>query len=176
MQEFPVNYLDELVGQSPYFARKYKTYAAFSQSTFDDLLTEEMKERIELVNQVNTTSSYVVWNEGEDGFVFNALPRAVQVAPVSRTIVRDFNADGLDDILLAGNDHSYNISTGYYDANRGLLLLSENGKALSRLMHPRESGLSLFGMVESLLFLEGESPLIIAGMNRDSTIVYQVNP
>jgi hypothetical protein len=31
------------------------------------------------------------------------------------------------------------------------------------------------GMVESLLFLEGEKPLIVAGMNRDSVVTYSVN-
>ncbi len=26
------------------------------------------------------------------------------------------------DVLLAGNDHTYDISTGYYDANKGIIL------------------------------------------------------
>ena len=30
-------------------------------------------------------------------------------------------------------------------------------------------------MVESLLYLEGDEDLIVAGMNRDSVLIYQVN-
>jgi hypothetical protein len=37
-------------------------------------------------------------------------------------------------VLLAGNDHTYDISTGYYDANKGLRLASHEGEPLSRLI------------------------------------------
>ncbi len=174
VKEFPVHYLDELVGQSSYFASTFKNYTAFSYSSFEDILTDEMKGRVDHIFQTNTTSSYVVWNDGET-FRWEELPVAVQVSPVSKTIVRDFNNDGFPDVLLAGNDHTYDISTGYYDANKGLVLMSSEGKPLNKLLTPSESGIILHGMVESLLYLEGETPLIIAGMNRDSIITYTVN-
>ena len=77
--------------------------------------------------------------------------------------------------MLAGNDHTYDISTGYYDALKGLILMSDGGKPLSRIVNPSESGIVLHGMVESLLLLEGEKPLVVAGMNRDSLLLYSVN-
>jgi hypothetical protein len=122
---------------------------------------------------VNTTSSYILWNENE-AFRWEKLPAPAQVSPIKKTIIRDFNGDGFPDILLAGNDHTFDISTGYYDALKGLVLISENGKPLSRLINPSESGMVLNGMVESLLYLDGESPLIVAGINRDSVLTYSV--
>jgi hypothetical protein len=77
-------------------------------------------------------------------------------------------------VLLAGNDYTYDIGTGYYDASKGLLLMSNDGIPLNRLLAPSESGMVLHGMVESLLYLEGETPLIMAGMNRDSVFTYTV--
>ncbi|RLD71979.1 MAG: hypothetical protein DRI98_03540 [Bacteroidetes bacterium] len=174
MKEYPVNYLDELVGQSSYFARRFKNYTSFSHTSFDEILTDDMKARVDHVFQANTTSSQVLWNEGGT-FRWEELPMAAQVSPVSLTLVHDFNQDGLPDILLAGNDHTYDISTGYYDANKGLLLMSKEGKALNQMLAPAESGLLFQGMVESLLYLEGEKPLIVAGMNRDSVVTYRVN-
>jgi hypothetical protein len=53
--------------------------------------------------------------------------------------------------------------------------MSEEGMALNRVLAPAESGLVLQGMVESLLYLEGENPLVVAGMNRDSVVIYKVN-
>jgi len=174
MKEFPVNYFDELVGQSAYFASRFKTYTSFSQTSFQEMLTDEMKERIDHIFHANTTSTQVLWNEGGT-FRWQELSRLVQLSAVSKTLVRDFNKDGLPDILLAGNDHSYDISTGYYDANKGLLMMSKDGLALNQVITSAESGLVLNGMVESLLYLDEEEPLIVAGMNRDSVLTYKVN-
>jgi hypothetical protein len=174
MKEFPVNYFDELVGQSSYFTSRFKTYTSFSHTSFQKMLTDEMKERIDHIFHANTTSSHMLWNEGGT-FRWEELPSVVQISAVSKTVVRDFNKDGLPDILLAGNDHSYDISTGYYDANKGLLLMSKDGLALNQVITSAESGLVLNGMVESLLYLDGEEPVIVAGMNRDSILTYKVN-
>ena len=173
MKEFPVNYFDELVGQSAYFASRFKSYTSFSHTSFQEMLTDEMKERIDHIFHTNTTSSMMLWNEG-GAFRWEELPKVVQLSAVSETLVRDFNQDGFPDILLAGNDHSYDISTGYYDANKGLLLMSKDGIALNQVITSAESGLVLHGMVESLLYLEGDEDLIVAGMNRDSVLTYKV--
>ncbi|RLD53560.1 MAG: hypothetical protein DRI97_13235, partial [Bacteroidetes bacterium] len=117
---------------------------------------------------------YILWNQG-NGFRWEKLPAAAQVSPIKKAIVADFNHDSYPDVLLAGNDHTYDIATGYYDANKGLVLLSEDGKPLSKLLSPSKSGIVLNGMVESLLFMDGETPMIIAGINRDSVLSYSVN-
>lgn len=174
MKEYPINYFDELVGQSAYFASRFKSYTVFGHTTFQEMLSDEMKERIDHIFHANTTSTQILWNDGGT-FRWEELPTVVQLSAVSKTLVRDFNKDGLPDVLLAGNDHSYDISTGYYDANNGLLLMSEEGEALQRVITSAESGLVLHGMVESLLYLEGENPMVVAGMNRDSVLTYRVN-
>jgi hypothetical protein len=174
MKEYPVNYFDELVGQSSYFASRFNTYKSFGFASFDEMLTDEMKQRIDHIFQVNATSSQILWNEGGT-FRWEELPVEAQLSAVTRTLTEDFNNDGLPDLLLAGNDHSYDISTGYYDAIKGLLLVSKDGQALKKLISPAESGLVLHGMVESLLYFKGKEPLIVAGMNRDSVLVYQLN-
>jgi hypothetical protein len=102
------------------------------------------------------------------------LPGHSQLSPIKKTIVEDFNQDGYPDVILAGNDHTYDISTGYFDANKGLVLLSKKDQPLSEMLTPSESGILFHGMVESLLFLEGETPLIIAGLNRDQARVFSL--
>lgn len=174
MKEYPVNYFDELVGQAPYFARKYSNYTSFSVATMDDILEEDMRNRIDRVFHVITTSTHLLWNDA-GSFRWERVASEAQVSPITKTIVRDFNSDGIPDLLLAGNDHTYDISTGYYDANKGLLLLSDGGEPLCKIVTPAESGIVLHGMVESLLLLEGERPIIVAGMNRDSLLTYSVN-
>ncbi len=174
MKEYPINYLDELAGQSTFFLQKYDSYTAFSRASIPEMFDSTTLNRVDEIFYVNTASSYILWND-EDGFRWEKLPLPVQVAPLKKVIIRDFNTDHYPDLLLAGNDHTFDIGTGYYDANKGLLMLSEEGTPLKILLTPAESGMVLQGMVESLLYLEGENPLIIAGMNRDSILCYSVN-
>jgi len=174
MKEYPVNYFDELVGQAPFFASKYKDYTSFSTATMDDILDDEMRSRIDHIFHIVTTSSHLLWND-KGSFRWERAADELQVSPLTKSIVNDFNNDGLPDLLLAGNDHTHDISTGYYDAMKGLLLLSDGGKPLCRILPPSESGIILHGMVESLLLFEGEISFVVAGMNRDSVLTYRVN-
>lgn len=174
MTEFPINYMDELVGQSNYFIRKYDGYTPFSYASIKQMFDTATMNRVAHTFYMNTSSSYILWNQG-NGFRWEKLPAAAQVSPIKKAIVADFNHDSYPDVLLAGNDHTYDIATGYYDANKGLVLLSEDGKPLSKLLSPSKSGIVLNGMVESLLFMDGETPMIIAGINRDSVLSYSVN-
>jgi len=174
MTEYPINYLDELAGQSSYFKRKYKDYTSFSYADIDDMIDSAMVERIEYTFTANTASSYVLWNHG-DAFEWEKLPELAQVSPIKKMLVRDFNNDNLPDVILAGNDYSFDISTGYFDANKGLVLMSKGGKPLSDLKTPSQSGLMLQGMLESLLYLDGQKPLIVAGFNRDKVETFTLN-
>jgi hypothetical protein len=172
MKEYPVNYLDELAGQSSYFLQRYPNYTVFSYATIDDMMDSTVMKRVNYTFHVNTTSSQILWNR-DGNFEWEALPGAAQVSPIKKMIVRDFNEDSYPDVLLAGNDHTYDIATGYYDANKGLILASRDGKPLRELIPSSESGIILHGMVESLLCIDGDPSLIIAGLNRDSVRVFR---
>jgi hypothetical protein len=171
MREYPINYLDELGGQSRYFVRKYPDYTSFSHAAIDDMLDSTVMKRVNYTFHVNTSSSQILWNNN-GSFKWEPLPRAAQVSPIKKMIVRDCNGDGTPDVLMAGNDHTFDISTGYFDANKGLMLTSGDGEPLKRLVLPSESGIILQGMVESLLCFDGDPSLIIAGFNRDSVQVF----
>lgn len=174
MKEYPINYLDELAGQSRYFIRKYPDYTSFSHATIADMMDSTVMKRVNYTFHVNNASSQILWNNS-GSFEWEKLPRQAQVSPIKKMIVRDFNSDGLPDVLLAGNDHTYDISTGYYDANKGIVMTSKEGQPLEALVPPSESGIILQGMVESLLFIEGDPPLILAGFNRDSVRAFSVH-
>lgn len=173
MREYPINYFDELCGQSTFFLKKFNSYASFSYASIEDILDSAMMNRVDYTFYVNTTSSYILWNNG-DKFEWEKLPESAQVSPIKKTIVCDFNNDNYPDVLLAGNDHTYDISTGYYDANKGIILLSKDDRPLSDLKTPSQSGLLLNGMVESLLYFDGDTSLIIAGFNRDKVEVFKI--
>jgi len=174
MTEYPVHYLDELANQSPTLGNQFKDYASFSYVPFSQILDEEMLSRVEYKLMVNTTSSHILWNRGER-FEWEKLPGSIQVSPIKKMVVLDYNQDSYPDVLLAGNDHSYDIATGYFDASKGHLLVSSGETPLRKVLPPSETGLVLHGMVESLLYLDQTPPILIAGMNRDSVVAYRIN-
>jgi len=88
-------------------------------------------------------------------------------------IVRDFNADNSLDVLVSGNDYTYDVPTGYYDANKGIVLLNKGRGKPFEVLTPARSGMLLQGMVESLLFFEGDTSLVVAGVNRGKIVVYK---
>ena len=172
MKEYPVNYLDDLVGQSLYFQKRFNSYASFSYAAIDDILDKNMLKRLELKLQVSTASSYVIWND-MGKFRWEKLPADLQVSPIKKMIVHDFNNDNYPDVLCAGNDYTYDVSTGYYDANKGIVLLSKGKKQSFDVMPSSKSGLLLQGMVESLLYFDGDTLLVVAGINREKTAVFR---
>lgn len=102
----------------------------------------------------------------------------MQVSPIKKMIVRDLNNDNYPDVILGGNDHTYDVSTGNYDANKGIVLLNngnnvKNGQRVFKVLEPSQSGLLLQGMVESLLYFEGDTSLVVAGINRAKVALFE---
>ena len=172
MQEYPVNYLDELASQSPFFRKIFTNYKKFSHTTVKEILNTDTIARAH-VYYVNTSKSYVLWNK-KGNFTWEELPAMLQSSPIKRMLVYDFNGDKISDVLVTGNDHSYDVSTGYYDANKGLILLGSASSSFT-MMPPSKSGLLLNGQVESLLLFPGDTTLIMAGINRRKLEVFRIN-
>lgn len=179
MREYPVNYLDELREQSAFFQMKFENYTSFSHATIDDMFDNKTMKRAETILHANTVSSYIIWNE-EGKFRWEKLPVELQVSPITEMIVEDFNNDGYPDVLIGGNDYTYDPGTGMYDANKGFLLLNKGDKNdkndfAFHLLPPSESGVLLQGMVESLLYFDDEKPFVVAGINREKALFYKQN-
>lgn len=177
MKEYPLNYFDELESQSPFFELKYKDYASFSYAGISDMFDANILKRLQFKLDVNTTSSYILWNE-KGKFRWEKLPRLLQVSPIKKMIVQDFNGDGWPDILIGGNDYTYDVSTGNYDSNKGIVLLNKGknqvkGEFPFEVLTPSQSGILLQGMVESLLYFKGDTSLVVAGFNRDKAVVFE---
>jgi len=118
-------------------AQKFPTYLSFAQSDLSGILGEEqMKTALHYQAQVFSTVLFV----NENGsFKITKLPWAAQLSTVNGIIVKDFDADGKKDILLAGNKFDVEVETTPADASPGLFL-----KGLGNLMfkscNPKESG------------------------------------
>jgi len=173
MKEYPINYLDELWSQSVFFQKIFTDYTTFSFTSVGEILDESILKRMEFKLHVNTTSSYVIWND-KGKFRWEKLSKPLQFAPVKKMIVRDFNGDKYPDVLVGGNDYTYDIATGYYDANKGIVMLSNGDIQSFNILTPSQSGILLKGMVESLIYFDGDTSLVMAGINRSDVAVFEL--
>jgi hypothetical protein len=139
------------------------------------MFSEEVLKKLEFKLDVKTTSSYILWNE-KGKFRWEPLPIELQVSPIGKMLVQDFNGDSFPDVLLGGNDYSFDVSTGNYDANKGFVMMnkggSHDGKFAFDILTPSQSGILLQGMLESLISIKGDTSLIVAGFNRDKVKVF----
>jgi hypothetical protein len=162
---YPIASLDELARQMTGFKKKYPNYSDFGGKTAKDIFGKEKLDQSIIkravlfesclflnngdgtfeINELPKIAQFSpVRNNGDGTFEINELPKIAQFSPVRDIFVHDFDLDGKNDLVLAGNNYSARPSVGRYDASYGWCLLGETDHGFSALM-PVESGLRING-------------------------------
>jgi hypothetical protein len=146
--EYPFHTRDEMTKQMPYLKKRYLSYHKFSEATLHDMYPEDLLKTAIEYDVYNFQTSYIE-NLGNGKFQVKALPKLAQFSTVNALVIEDFNGDGNEDVLAAGNFYPINIQMGRNDASYGVLLLGD-GKGHFRAMGPGQSGISLKGEIRSM--------------------------
>ena len=126
--------------QMPFVAEKFKDYHSFASSKLLEILPEDKVESA-VIYEISNFESIILIND--NGILKRkSLPIEAQISPIKSSIVRDFNNDGIKDILIVGNHYGVEVETVRYDAGFGLVLLGDNNKNFNP-MSPIDSGLHL---------------------------------
>ena len=113
-------------------------------------------------------------NKGDGTFAPIDLPVEVQIAPVQAFIVEDFNQDGLQDILLAGNNYATRAEWGRDNAGQGLLLLGQ-GSLQYTSINPQQFGPVFNGDVRAMVMLNSTARnQVIVAENNGSVRVWEL--
>ncbi|WP_233783405.1 VCBS repeat-containing protein [Flavivirga eckloniae] len=145
---------------------KFKTYNEFAEATLVDVYGKEELEA-SLHYQVNTFATSYIENRG-DSFVLHELPNEVQLSNVNQILVKDFNKDGHQDIVTAGNLYGSEIETPRNDAGTGMFLAG-NGQGTFTPYSIIESGFYTPKDVKDLAFIKvGNKQMIIVSNNNDT--------
>jgi len=164
---YPLATRDEMIRVMPSLKAKYPTYRSFGASRVQDILPKEELARARLLT-ARTFSSAVAIASGTGTFSLRPLPVEADFAPVYSAVVRDFDADGVPDILLAGNFYGAPPILGRSDASVGLLLHGRGDGTFSAVDMP-ESGVTIRGQVRKLRLLTraGGGTTVVAARNDD---------
>ena len=169
MKEYPIHYLDELAAQSPFFRKRFTSYQQFSYCTMDSIVDKREISTSDVFS-INTDSHYLLRNDGGGKFSWQVLPRAVQVSPIKALYAVDLENDGKPEIIIVGNDYSFEVSTGYMDANKGAILV--NGSDGLRVLSSSQTGLYIPGQVESICSIK-DGKYFLFGINRNKITVFE---
>lgn len=164
-----------MIKQLPKLKKKYVKASVYSRAGIEDLFSSEelaAASRFDL----ETVSSSVIRRSG-DGWTVEALPKLAQAAPGRAIQAADFNGDGLQDLLLVGNDYGLQVETGRIDAGNGTLLLNAgNGKwAVSpNIEHGFWASIDARGL-SSIRLANGKTAWVIVNNNGPAALYEQIS-
>jgi hypothetical protein len=122
-KSYPYFTRDELFDQMPSKQKKFSRYADYADAQLTDLFTADQLAAARTIS-VKTTQSMLLRREGKV-FKPEPLPAEAQMSAVNGIFVHDFNGDGKEDLLLAGNFYPFRVQQGPLDAGMGVLLTGD---------------------------------------------------
>jgi hypothetical protein len=122
--------------QCPMIAQKFPSFLSFAESDLKTILGEEIETAIH--QQAHLFSTVFLINDNGK-FTIKKLPLEAQLSTVNCIIIKDFDADGKKDILIAGNKFDVEVETTPADASPGVFLKGLGGFEF-KATKPLESG------------------------------------
>jgi hypothetical protein len=124
-----------------------------------------------ILKEVTISESIVAYNEGENQYRIEMLPKEIQFTCVNVILTTDLNDDNYNDIILGENNFSFKPQFGRLDAGFAHMLLG----SASGLMKPARIGTSGQGVVNSIkeITMNGQKYLIL-GINDQRSKLYKV--
>ncbi|WP_027394961.1 VCBS repeat-containing protein [Aquimarina latercula] len=112
--------LDELSSQLNYLKKKFTTYTSFAGKTVDQIFDKDALENAKLFEVHELASGYLKNDQGTFSFV--PFDNSLQLAPILSMLKYDFNNDGTEEVLLAGNYFGVIPYHGRFDGFAGAII------------------------------------------------------
>ncbi len=174
-KNYPIYSKDDLASQIKDINNKYPTYESFADQTIHDIFSKTTLQEALVLTANNFATSFLK-NNGDNQFELSALPMESQFSPVYAFQIGDYNSDGNQDIILAGNFFGFRIDKGRYDANKGMLLFGD-GKCSFEVIPNVRSGLFIKGEVKDIADVQvtSDKNFLIFSVNNDEVQFYEIN-
>ncbi|HJQ55137.1 MAG TPA: VCBS repeat-containing protein [Gemmatimonadaceae bacterium] len=163
---------DDLLRAIPSLGERYPDYKSYARQTMADVFPQKELEGA-VVRNAYTFATSLVRNNGDGSFVVTPLAAEAQIFPVYAIIAGDFEGNGKNDLLLAGNFSGVKPELGTMTAGFGVLMRND-GKG--RFSPVRESE-SRFGVPGEARAIERvrtrDGAIYIVARDNDRPLVFQ---
>ncbi|MFL5582980.1 MAG: FG-GAP repeat domain-containing protein, partial [Gemmatimonadaceae bacterium] len=165
-KRYPFPLRDDLVKSIPPLKARFLNYKDYAGKTFDEVFTaKDLAGATE--KTAHTFASALVRNDGGGRFTLVPLPSEAQVAPVYGILAHDVDADGVIDLVLAGNFDGFKPEIGRMSASHGLVLRGAGGGRFEPLPASR-SGFFVPGQARDIQRLRTRAGVVIAVTRNDA--------
>jgi len=169
--QFPLRGFSCSSQQVPDLKDKFEKYDIFASLDVQEVYGEENLENA-LRLSVNTFESAALINN-ESFFDFKPLPNYAQFSSVNDIIIKDFDNDQINDLLIVGNMYHAEIETARNDAGNGLFLKGL-GDGSFKEVSVSESGFFAPGDSKKIITLNlGSNDIILVANNNDRIQIFK---
>jgi hypothetical protein len=120
-KSYPYASRDELAEVMPQIKKQFIRYHDYAVAQFDNLFSAEQQKGMQML-QVNHLKNAWLENTGNGKYVLHELPVTAQFTAIQGAVIKDFDGDGKNEVLCAGNFYPFRVQLGREDAGKGLLL------------------------------------------------------
>ncbi len=114
-------------------------------------------------------------SDNTGGYQKSNLPPVCQLSSINSILIEDFDSDGYEDLLLAGNLFSSEVETKRNDAGIGQLLLGNSTGEFTPVPYA-QSGLRLDKDVKNMSTLKtSKKRILLIANNNDALEIYKLN-
>ena len=164
---YPLNNFDELSSQLVSLKKKYGSYAAFAGQSVKEVFDKKQLSETTKLSVHTLQSGYLKNTNGQFSFV--PFSNDLQVSPIMAFAVYDFDNDGKDEALMAGNYFGVKPFQGRLDSFSGALLKDENTVTLG---HAIGLDLSQKSARHLTVFTTNGNNYLLVTYNNESAQVY----
>ncbi|MBW4359556.1 VCBS repeat-containing protein [Flavobacterium taihuense] len=174
-KDMPLHLKKELAGQIPSIKKKNLSYADYAKKSFQEIFAQDVVDN-SIVKTATIQKSVIAINKGNGNFQIKLLPKEVQFSCVNAICVTDVNKDGIQDLILGGNQYEFKPQYGRIDSNYGSVLLGNKLGAYSWLPY-NQSGFFIKGEVKHVKTLKNKNKAvsILAVINDNTPKIFKSN-
>ena len=172
MHTYPNRVLQDLQKQLPSLRKKYLKYNDYKDQTLSDIFTENQLANMVTLKAQELASCLFI-NQGNSQFSKQQLPAEAQLSQVYAMLPTDFDGDGIEDLVLGGNQTRIKPELGINNASYGLTLKGL-GNGTFQPLRAIESGIFVKGEVRGITTLKvGGKEQLVFVRNDDELKAFQ---
>ncbi|MCG8320245.1 MAG: VCBS repeat-containing protein [Cytophagales bacterium] len=151
--------------QMPFLKEKFEKYADFANADLKGIFGANIESSLHY--EATEFRSGVFVNDGRGRFAFSPFPDHAQLSPVNTILYEDFDNDGINDLLMAGNNHQPEVETTRSDAGTGIFLKGISGGTFEYVDNTKTGFYADKDVRGALLLQSGLKKKVFIGNNND---------
>ena len=173
-KDFPIHDRDELIKQLPDLKKKLLYYEDYANQSIKDIFNETQISSSQVL-EIKETRSLLFMSDSPLSYSKKLLPEEIQYSSVHAINIFDINQDGLNDLILGGNQYLVKPQYGAFDASKGWILYGDNN---SKTKFDKLLPLNIYGEIRDFTIVpslkSSDSLLLVTGISNSKIITKYV--